>query len=188
MLEKKITYFDTPGESNTAAVLRIAREHAEELGIGTIVVASTEGTTAVKACQVLEGKRIVAVSHHMGYRAPDELEWPVERLRQFDELGGVRLTGIHAFYGLGRAVARKWNTYLLEELVVATLRLFGEGMKVVCEIAVMAVDAGLVRTDEDIISIGGTHLGADTAVLLRPVNLFDFFDLRVKEILCKPRF
>ena len=50
----------------------------------------------------------------------------------------------------------------------------------------MAADAGLVRTDEDIIVIGGTGQGADTAVVLRPVNSEDFFDLKVKEILCKP--
>jgi hypothetical protein len=64
----------------------------------------------------------------------------------------------------------------------------GQGMKVVIEISVMAADAGLVRTDEDIIAIGGSGRGADTAVVLRPVNSNDFFDLKVKEILCKPRF
>jgi len=45
-----------------------------------------------------------------------------------------------------------------------------------------------VRTDEDVISIGGSSRGADTAVVLRPVNSEDFFDLKVKEILCKPGF
>ena len=50
-----------------------------------------------------------------------------------------------------------------------------------------AADAGLVRTDEEVISIGGTNTGADTAVVLRPVNVHDFFNLRIKEILCKPR-
>ena len=61
-------------------------------------------------------------------------------------------------------------------------------MKVVIEITVMAADAGLVRTDEDIIAIGGSGRGADTAVVLKPVNSNDFFDLKVKEILCKPRY
>ena len=40
--------------------------------------------------------------------------------------------------------------------------------------------------DEDIICIGGTAQGADTAVVLRPANTHNFFDLKVKEILCKP--
>jgi len=68
-----------------------------------------------------------------------------------------------------------------------TLRILGQGMKVVCEVAMAAADAGLLRTDEEVISIGGTGKGADTAVVLRPVNVHNFFDLRIKEILCKPR-
>ena len=51
----------------------------------------------------------------------------------------------------------------------------------------MAADAGAVRTDEEVISIGGTGRGVDTAVVLSPVNTTEFFNLRVKEILCKPR-
>jgi hypothetical protein len=69
-----------------------------------------------------------------------------------------------------------------------TLRVLGQGMKVVCECPMAAADAGLVRTDQEVVSIGGTDQGADTAVILKPVKVSDFFSLRVKEILCKPRF
>ena len=51
----------------------------------------------------------------------------------------------------------------------------------------MAADAGLVRTDEDVISVAGTNSGADTALVLTPVNTHNFFDLKVREILGKPR-
>jgi hypothetical protein len=68
-----------------------------------------------------------------------------------------------------------------------TLRMFGQGMKVACEIATMAADAGLVRTDEEIIAIGGTGRGADTAIVLQPSYTHRFFNLRIKEIICKPR-
>ena len=51
----------------------------------------------------------------------------------------------------------------------------------------MAADAGLVRTDEDIISVGGTSQGADTALVIRPANSFNFFDLKVRELICKPQ-
>ena len=54
-------------------------------------------------------------------------------------------------------------------------------------LSLMAADAGAVRTDEEVISIGGTGRGADTAVVLNPVNTTDFFNLKVKGILCKPR-
>ncbi|MDD5083199.1 MAG: hypothetical protein PHU08_07510, partial [Dehalococcoidales bacterium] len=70
--------------------------------------------------------------------------------------------------------------------------IFGQGMKVVCEIAVMAADSGLVRVDEDVISIAGTGAGsggrgADVAVVLKPTYAHLFFELEVREILCKPR-
>ena len=37
-------------------------------------------------------------------------------------------------------------------------------------------------TDEEVIAIGGTGKGADTAVVLTPVNSQNFFDLKVKEL------
>ena len=40
-MEGKIVYFDNPGEENTEEVLRIAKLRADELGIKTVVVAST---------------------------------------------------------------------------------------------------------------------------------------------------
>jgi len=40
-------------------------------------------------------------------------------------------------------------------------------MKVVVEIAMMAADAGTVRTDETVICVGGTGRGADTAVVIK---------------------
>jgi hypothetical protein len=39
-----------------------------------------------------------------------------------------------------------------------------------------------------VIAIAGTGRGADTAVVLRPTNAQTFFDMRIMEILCKPRF
>jgi uncharacterized protein len=50
----------------------------------------------------------------------------------------------------------------------------------------MAADAALVRADEDIVSIEGTRTRADTAIVVQPVNSQDFFDLKVKEIICAP--
>jgi len=50
-----------------------------------------------------------------------------------------------------------------------------------------AADAGLVNTEEEVVSVGGSDKGADTAAIMRPVHVKDFFKLRVKEIICKPR-
>jgi len=188
MMERKIVYFPQPGSQNTDEVLRLAKLRAKELGIKSILVASTTGDTAVKAVEAFKGARVVAVSHFTGMREPNIQEFTEENKQKVLSAGGTVLTTTHAFSGLSRAMRKKFKMYLFEEVVANTLRLFGQGMKVVCEIALMAADAGLVRTDEDVISIGGTSRGADTAVVLRPVNSEDFFDLKVKEILCKPLF
>jgi len=51
----------------------------------------------------------------------------------------------------------------------------------------MAADAGLVRVGEPCIAIAGTGRGADTALVLKPANAQAFFDLRVMEVIAKPR-
>jgi len=187
-MEGRIVYFATPGRENTEEVLRIVKVRAEELDIKTIIVASTTGDTAVKATKFFQGNRVVAVSHSTGLREPNAQEFSEENKRKVESSGGVVLTATHAFSGLSSAMRKKFNMYLFEEVVANTLRVFGQGMKVACEITIMAADAGLVRTDEDVIAIGGTNVGADIALVLRPVNSQDFFGLRVKEILCKPHF
>lgn len=187
-MEGKTVYFSKPGRDNTEEVLRIAKQRAEELGIKTIVVASTTGYSAVRSTEVFEGMKIVVVSHFTGMRGPDIQELTEENKQQIESKGAVILTATHVFSGIDRAMRKKFKMYLLGDIIASTLRIFGEGMKVVCEISLMAADAGLVRTDEDVIAIGGTGRGADIAVVLRPVNSQDFFDLKVREILCKPHF
>ena len=187
-MEGKITYFEKVGRENTEEVLRIARERAEELGIKTILVASTYGDTAARAVAVFEGFRVIAVGHATGAREPDIQQFTEENKQKVESKGGIIVTTTHAFAGINRAIRQKFDTITPVEIIAQTLFIFGAGMKVVCEIALMAADAGLVRTDEDVITIGGTGRGADTALVLRPVNSMGFFDLRVKEILCKPHF
>ena len=187
-MEPKTVYFESPGSKNTEEVLRIAKQRAEELGIKTIVVASTRGDTAVKAMDALQGLRVIIVSHVTGFYEPDAQKFTEESRKIVESKGGIIVTAAHAFAGLSRAMRHKYNMYVLGEVIADTLRIFGEGTKVACEITLMAVDSGLVRTDEEVIAIGGTDQGADTALVLRPANTHRFFDLKVKEILCKPHF
>jgi hypothetical protein len=187
-MELKTVYFAKPGRENTDDVLHIARERAAQLDIKTILVASTTGDTAVKAVELFKGMKVVAVSHATGAREPNIQEFTEENRKIVESKGGIVLTTIHAFAGVSRAMRLKFGTYVIGEIIANTLRVLGQGMKVVCEITLMAADSGLVRTDEDIIVIAGSSRGADMAVVLSPVNSQDFFDLRVKEILCKPHF
>jgi hypothetical protein len=187
-MESRIIYFENPGKENTEAVLSIAKQRAEELGIKTIVVATTGGDTAVKAVEVFSGLKVIAVTHVTGFLGPNIQECTEENRRLIESKGGIVLTTAHAFSGISRAMRNKFNTYVIGDIVANTLYIFGQGVKVACEIALMAADSGLARTDEEVISIAGTDRGADTAIVLTPVNTRKFFDLKVKEILCKPRF
>ncbi len=70
-MDAKIVYFDNPGSENTEAALKVVRQRAQERGIKTILVASTTGRVAVKAIEILEGLRVVFVSHSTGFREPN---------------------------------------------------------------------------------------------------------------------
>jgi len=187
-VELKTVYFENPGSENTEVVLRLARQRAEELGIKTMVIATTQGDTAVKAVDVFKGLKVIAVTHVAGFREPNTQELTEENRQIVESKGGVIVTAAHAFSGLSRALHSKYNTPGPGYIVADTLRIFGQGMKVTCEIPLMAADAGLIPVDEDIISIAGSGRGADTALVLTPTYSHTFFNLRVKEILCKPHF
>ena len=187
MMEIQSVYFSEPGSVNTEETLNVAKRRAEELGIKSIVVASTSGETGLKALKMLANYRVVVVTHTTGFQVPDTQELTSQNRAKILEKGGTILTATHAFGGVGRAVRRRFNTYQVDEIIAQTLRAFGQGTKVACEIVLMAADAGLIRTDEEIISIGGTASGADTALVVKPAHTHDFFQLKVKEVLCKPR-
>jgi hypothetical protein len=180
-------YYDQPGPQNTARTLEVARRRAGELDIRTVLVASTRGETGVQAAQQLQGYDVVVVTHAAGSRGPNTQELAPENRAAIEAAGAKVLTCQHALGGIGRAVRKKWGTYTIDEIVAQTLRIFGQGMKVCVEIALMAADAGLVKVGEPCIAIAGTGRGADTAVVLVPANVQQFFDVRVMEVLAKPR-
>jgi hypothetical protein len=180
-------YHREPGKENTERTLEIAARRAKELHIKTILVASTGGETGLLAARTISTAKVVVVSHSTGFIKPDFQQLQPELREQIEKEGAKILTCQHALGGVGRAVRKKLDTYELEEIIAYTLRIFGEGTKVAVEIALMAADAGLVSTQEPCISVGGTAHGADTAILLQPAHAQNFFDLKILEVLAKPR-
>jgi hypothetical protein len=51
----------------------------------------------------------------------------------------------------------------------------------------MAADAGLLPTGKEALALGGAGKGADTALVMLPKCSAEFFDLRVREVVCMPR-
>ena len=185
--ETRVIYFNEPGPRNTGQVLECVRRRAKELNIKAVLLASVSGATALKARQVLDPEiHIIAVSHVTGFVKPNHQEMPPEVRQELISKGISVLTAQHAFGGVGRGIRKQLGAYQVDEIIAYTLRLFGQGTKVAIELALMAADAGLVRTDEDIISVAGTGKGVDTALVIQPANSADLLKLKVKEVICKP--
>ncbi len=187
VVEVRSVYFEQIGKVNTEATLALAKARARELGINTIVVATTVGDTGARAVEVFKGMNIVVVSHVHGMREPNKSELTPENRALILAGGATLVTAAHIFGAMGRAVKRKFNTTMFDEIVAQTLRIMGQGIKVVAECSSMAADAGAIRTDEDVIVVSGTGRGADTACVVRAANTQDFFDMKIKEVICKPR-
>ena len=193
-MEQNITYFEELKKENTQKTFELALQRGKELGINTFVVASTSGWAGVEASKILGGEKLIIVSHCYGSREPDKWFFTDENLAALKDKGVPVVTAAHAFGGITRAmnqmnIQAAPTTYVIGDIVANTLRMFGQGMKVVVEIACMAADAGLVRCDTDIISIGGSGRvgGADVAVVLQAANSHRLFQTKIREIICKPR-
>jgi len=177
-------YWKSAGVIHTEKTVELAWRKAEEYGIKSIVVASNSGKTA----ELLAGKveNVVCVTHVNGFKEPGVHELaPGQRERLTGK--NIRiLTTTHVLSGAERGISRKFGGIYPVEIIANTLKIFGQGVKVTVEIAVMALDAGLIPFGEDIIAIGGTSQGADTAVVIRPAHAAYIFDTYIAEIICKP--
>jgi hypothetical protein len=64
--------------------------------------------------------------------------------------------------------------------------MFSQGVKVCVEIVIMAAEHGFVTPDEDVVVVGGSGHGADTALIMKPVFAEDLFKAKIKALLCMP--
>ncbi len=179
-------YFAQAGPANTEQTLQLAYQRCRELGLHTVLVATTGGETAVRAVALFQGMQVIAVTHSAGFKSPNEQELTPSNRAALEQAGATILTAQHALGGVNRAVRRLLNTYQLDEIIAYTLRLGGQGFKVVVEMALMAADAGLVRTDAPVMAVAGSGRGADTAAVLLPANAQSLFDLKIIEVVCRP--
>jgi len=184
--DKKTVYFKEAGQQNTDALLRIVKEYTKKENITNIVIASSTGETGAKAARAFKGKNMVVVTHCHGFQQPSKFELQDEYKKEILANGARIFTGTHALSSAERAIRKTFGTMEPLELIANTLRLMGEGTKVCVEIVLMASDAGLIPTDQDVVAIGGTGNGADTALRIKPANAARFFDVRIREVVAKP--
>jgi len=183
---KKTHYFKEPGKQNTDALIGIVKDYIGKEKIMNIVVASSTGETGAKAAKTFKDVNTVVVTHHHGFLQQGKHELKEEFKREILANGAKIFTGTHALSSAERAIKKTFGTVEPLELIAYTLRLMGEGTKVCVEVALMAADAGLIPIDQDIVAIGGTGTGADTALRIKPANAARLFELRIREVIAKP--
>ena len=182
-----MVYFDAKGADNTDKTLHIARDEALKRGVTHIVVASTRGNTGLQAAQLMQntGIKLVVVGHSTGHIELGQQLFDMGLKKQIEDLGVPVYLGTDLLTGFPSAM-RKRNRFAEEAVIADTLRMFGQGVKVAVEIVAMASDANLLPV-ADVIAVAGTGRGSDTCILVAANSSNLFFDIKVREILAKPR-
>ncbi len=188
MKKKEVVYFKKTGPENTEVCLDILVSLAQE-GFKDFVVASTSGRTGRLAADRLKNfdVNLVIVAHSVGFRTPNEDEFSAENYKAIIEAGGKIYKGTILTHSLETALAKKFAGAYPTLLIAQTLRRLGEGIKVCCEIVMEACDGGLIKEGNEVVAMAGTVKGADTVAILKAAASKRFLDLRVLEILAKPR-
>ncbi len=191
-VQKRSYYFDTPGPANTEDAARFSLERAKELGVKTVVVASSSGKTAQVFSRAMKGSglRLIVVTHVVGFAKPGEWEFSAEIAEQLRKEGVTIVTGTHALSGLERALSRSPKVgggSRTEAIAEALRRTVAVGLKVAVECVLIAADQGAIGVTDEVIAVGGTASGADTVCVIRPAHTANYFDLQVREIVAMPR-
>lgn len=195
MTKREVYYFAEPGEGNTELVVEAVSKRVELGGVRQVVVASTSGETAAKFARSLKSKAEVICVSEAPYRRERGEEWPCldKKFRQeLEKLGAVIIDRSPEIFHHSVLEQARFSDAFPERLVRETLYLFGQGMKVAVEVALIAVSCGYVAPFKDVIGVGGSGSGADTAILLRATYPACIFDrdpakrLEIKEIIAMP--
>jgi hypothetical protein len=188
-MKKKIMYFDKTGPSGTDETLLLSKKRADEIGIRDIIIASNHGSTGLKATKIFDTSKynIIVVTICEGFKSEGWAMTNQER-EQLIEKGMKVFTGIHALGDdVSSAFTAKFGGRSFNEIVAQTLYRFSQGMKVCVEIILMATDAGLVPANKEVIAIAGTGGGADTAIVAESTYPRKFLEMKILEIISKPR-
>ncbi len=188
-MEKKVAYFEKVGKENTEACLQIVKNAIKDGNYKHLIVASTEGDTGLLFSESLKdsGINIVVVTHSAGFKAANTHEMPSETRKNIESNSAKIYTGTMITHNIETAFASKFQGLYPTTIVAQALRRYGEGPKVCCEIVMMAADAGLIPEGEEVIAVAGTAKGADSVLVIRSAASKRFLELRVLEILAKPR-
>ncbi len=182
-------YWEKSGEKKTEDTLRIALDRVDGSEIEDVVIASNSGETVEKFLEMSDDSdlNVVCVTHHVGFREPGVDEMEEGKREELKNRGVEILTTTHALAGVARSIKKDYGGLYPAEIMAEALRTLSQGVKVAVEISIMAVDSGLIPYGEEVVAIGGTGWGADTACVVKPGHSNEVFETDVLEVLCRPR-
>ncbi len=129
---------------------------------------------------------LVVVTHHTGFHDEGTQSFDVSTRKALTQRGVRVITQSHVLSGVERSISRRFGGISRVEAIAEALRsLLGRGLKVCVEIAIMAADAGAIPIKE-LVAVGGSGRGADTAVVIRPAHMNNFFEAHILEIIVSP--
>ena len=177
------------GPDNTDDVCARAIERAIVTEVA-IVSPTTQGDSGVRLCEIAEEMGfmgpIVIVTHAFGAREPGENTLKPEHRIAILSYGAKIVTATHVLSGVERGLSSIYQGIYPAEIIAQSLRMLSAGVKVAVEIGCMSLDAGVIEYGSEIVCLGGTGRGLDTAVVMTPAHANKIFETRIHEILCKP--
>ncbi|MGB9594788.1 MAG: hypothetical protein ACPL7B_00795 [Candidatus Poribacteria bacterium] len=189
-------YFEDPGRENTNDVIMAVKKRLNDVSVNYVIVASTTGDTALKLSDVLgDSVKIVSVSES-AFMTEWGASYPCmnpDNKRELEKRGVIVAEKVPYLFHSSPLEGGKWSAPSPDMIIRETLYSFGQGMKVAVEVAMITVACGYIEPFQDVIAIGGSGRGADTAVLLRatfPTLIFAKDEnkrLIIKEIIAMPR-
>jgi hypothetical protein len=176
MIKRETIYLEEGGEEHTAVTLKASLKAAKELNIKTVIVASNRGITGVKAAEMYKdsGVKLIVVGHQMGFPVPKVQQFKPENWEKIEALGGVINLGTDVVTNSIRRRQKLGHSPM--SIICQTL--ISHKVKVNVEIVAKACDAGLIFPGDKVISIAGSHLGADTSVVLEASDSPNILDIK----------
>jgi hypothetical protein len=176
MIKREIIYYEEGGEEFTEETLKASLEAAKELDIKTIIVASNRGVTGVMAAEMYKdsGVKLIVVGHQMGFPVPKVQQFQPENWEKIEALGGVINLGTDV---VTNSIRRRQKLGHSPMSIICQV-LSSHKVKVNVEIVAKACDAGLVFPGDRVISIAGSHLGADTSVVFEASDSPNILDIK----------
>ncbi len=193
-----IYFFEGPGAENTAKVVQAVKRRLRQNDINKVLVASESGKLALELGKTFAPVSVICVTYDPVTRR--KYQKPALRKEELLKQGIIVVDTVPE--PLTRSLTfRNWWEKETVHLPGPSADLFwmtlicvgGHGFRTAVEIVFVAVEAGVVRAGERVVSMAGTGWGADSAIVMTASRFEEAVGedpkkrMKVEEILAMPK-